>query len=224
MALYAARFDASGRQLAEEPVNGRVCECCSTSVALTPDGPIAAFRDRSPQEIRDIHVSRFQDGAWSPAVPVHADNWRIDACPVNGPAIGASGSTVAVAWFTATSDEGHAYAAFSKDAGRTWGEPIRLDDKTALGHVAIDVLDDGAAVASWVEFDDQRSRFLARRIEASGQVSEVVEPAGASTGRVSGQPRLSRVGNDLVFAWTESTGDGDASQQVKVATAPLPGR
>ena len=53
---------------------------------MTADGPLVAFRDRSNQEIRDIHVARVEQGKWTEAVPVHADNWRIEACPVNGPA------------------------------------------------------------------------------------------------------------------------------------------
>ena len=32
----------------------------------TADGVLTAFRDRSPQEIRDIHVSRLENGTWTP--------------------------------------------------------------------------------------------------------------------------------------------------------------
>jgi hypothetical protein len=89
MALYYARLRPHRQAAAETVVNDRVCECCSTSVAITTEGPIAAFRDRSDKDVRDIHVSRFTAGAWSAAVAVHADNWTIDSCPVNGPAIAA---------------------------------------------------------------------------------------------------------------------------------------
>jgi hypothetical protein len=232
MALYYARYDRAGKQLAEAAVNARVCECCSTSVAITSEGPIVAFRDRSDTEVRDIHVSRFEKGTsaatagtWSPPVAVHADNWKIDSCPVNGPAIAADGTTVAVAWFAVKGEEGHAYAAFSRDGGRSFGEPIPLDDTVSVGHVGIEMLPGGAAAATWVEFTGGRARLRLRRVEPSGGRSAAVEVAGAGDGHVGGHPRVARAGNELVLAWTESQSEGDEGpgQQVHVATAAIPG-
>jgi hypothetical protein len=223
MALISARYDGAGTRVAETPVNLRVCECCSTSVAITETGPIAAFRDRSDTEVRDIQVSRFENGAWSAPSLVHADNWTLDACPVNGPAIAAEGSTVAVSWFAAKGDEGHAYAAFSRDGGRSFAAPIRLDDAVSLGHVGVEMLGDDAAVASWVEFSDGRARLRVRRVDVTGARSAPVEIAGAGTGRVSGHPRIARAGADLLVVWTESqTDDPEGPQQVRVSTARLP--
>ena len=224
MALYYARYDRAGKQLAETVVNDRVCECCSTGVAITSEGPVAAFRDRSDRDVRDIHVSRFTGGAWSAPVAVHADNWTIDSCPVNGPAVAADGATVAVAWFALKGEEGHAYAAFSRDAGRSFGEPIRLDDGTSVGHVGIEMLAGGGAAASWVEFAGGRAHLRLRRVEPSGSRSAAVEIAGAGAGHVGGHPRVARFGNELTLAWTESQSEGDEGpgQQVHVATATLP--
>jgi len=59
------------------------------NVAMTADGPLVAFRDRSPREIRDIYASLFTGGAWTQPRPVFVDNWRIEACPVNGPMVAA---------------------------------------------------------------------------------------------------------------------------------------
>ena len=224
MLRYAA-FDPSWKQTADAMVNARVCECCQTSAALTPDGVVVAFRDRTGNEIRDIHVTRLENGKWTDPTPVHADNWEIDSCPVNGPAISAHGRQMATAWFTAAgSKQGQAFAAFSNDAGRTWGTPIRLDDGRSLGHVAIEMLDDGSAVASWVEFAEQRARLRMRRIDPAGAKSAPVEIAGASGGRISGYPRMARQGDELLFAWTESSGgeENDPAQQVKGAVARLP--
>jgi hypothetical protein len=221
MSIYFASFDAAWKQTAESSVNARVCECCPTAATMTADGPLVAFRDRTNQEIRDIHVARIDAGKWTDAVPVHADNWRIEACPVNGPALSARGRTVAAAWFTAADNDGHAYAALSRDAGRTWGDPIRLDDETSLGRVDIELLDDGSAVATWVEFAGERAQLRARHITASGQRSAATTIAGAGERRVRGYPRLARNGQTLVFAWTES-GDGPGPQEVRTAVGRLP--
>jgi hypothetical protein len=221
MGLYFASFDRNWKQTAEQLVNARVCECCQTTAAMTDEGPIVAFRDRSPREIRDINVTRLENGKWTPERPLHVDGWQIDACPVNGPALSARGRNVAAAWFAATTEEGHAYAAFSSDAGKTWGDPIRLDDAVSLGHVDIELLDDGSAAASWVEFVNQRAQLRIRQVKSSGDRSDAVVLAGTGEGYVSGYPRLARQGADLVLTWAETTSDGVRSQQVKAAVARI---
>jgi hypothetical protein len=222
MGLYFASFDRNWKQTAEGGIDTRVCECCQTSVAVTDEGPVVAFRDRSPREVRDIHVTRLEQGKWTQARPLHVDGWQIDACPVNGPALSARGRAVAAAWFAATEEEGHAYSAFSADGGRSWTQPIRLDDAVSLGHVDIELLDDGSAVASWVEFANQRAQLRFRQVKPSAERSAAIVVAGTGEGSVAGYPRLARHGSDLVLAWTESTPGGVRSQQVKAAIAHLP--
>ena len=96
-----------------------VCECCPTTAVVTSDGVLTAFHNRSETEVRDIYVSRLENGKRTDGTPVHDDNWEILACLVNGPALSARGRQVAVAWVTARNDQGGAYAAFSSDAGRS---------------------------------------------------------------------------------------------------------
>ena len=81
------------------------------------------------------------------------------------------------------------------------------------------MLDDGSAVATWVEFANERSQFRARKVQTSGERSKAIVIAGEGDARVSGYPRLSKRGADLVFAWTEST--GPEMQQVKAAVGKL---
>jgi len=218
MSLRSAMFDASGRETADVLVDDRVCDCCPTSIAVTADGPIAAFRDRTNEEIRDIAVSRYANGAWTPSRVVHADNWRIDGCPVNGPAIAASGRTVVVAWFTGANDQGRAFAAFSRDAGATFGAPIRLDEAQTIGRVDVALLDDGSAVASWIEPANGRAEFRIRRVDATGTrgPAQLVAAVGQASGRTSGYPHIARAGSELLLAWTETR------TTVKTASAKLP--
>ena len=221
MTVHYARFDRNWKQVEESAVDARVCECCPTAATVTSEGVIAAFRDRSANEIRDIYTSRLVNGKWSDPAAVHADGWNIAACPVNGPALSASGRHVAASWFTVKDDQGQAYLAFSSDAGRTYGAPIRVDDGGSLGRVDVALVADGsAAIATWIEFADQRSQFRVRRIDRSGARSAPVTIAGLAAGRASGYPRMALNGRELVFAWTESGAGG--AMQVKTATAPLP--
>jgi len=216
MGLRAAIFNKAGTQVSETAIDTRVCDCCPTSIATTSEGPIVAFRNRSDKEIRDIYVSRLAAGRWTTPVVVHNDGWEIDACPVNGPAISSKGRDVAVAWFTAPKDEGHAFVAFSRDGGRTFGKAAQIDDESAVGHVGVEFLKDGGAAVSWVEFANERQQFQVRRGDVDGTRSASVIIAGSGEGRVAGHPRMTADRDGLLFAWTETM---NGASRVRTAQA-----
>jgi hypothetical protein len=220
MSVRFARFDQNFKQLEESVVDAKVCECCPTTAAVTSEGIITAFRNRSDEEIRDNYVARFVNGKWSTPQPVFNDNWKIAACPVNGPSLAASGNLVAMSWFTVKNEQGQAYAAFSQDAGKTFAAPIRVDDGGSLGRVDLEMLPDGSALATWIEFADQRAQFRARRIERNGTRSAPVTIAGIAGSRASGYPRAAIANGEVIFAWTEPADGGGL--QVRTAAAKHP--
>lgn len=226
MSVRFAAFDRQWKQTSEMPVDLRVCECCPTTAAMTSDGPIVAYRDRTSDEIRDIYVSRLDGGRWTEPMAVHHDGWRINACPVNGPMLSARGRDVAIAWFTMKEGQGQVFVAFSKDAGRSFGAPIRVDDGGSLGRVDIELLPDGSALPSWIEYADRRAEFRVRRIDSSGARSEAVSVTAVNSTRSSGYPRMARHGDELVFAWTDVSagvaGTPDGQRQVRTAAGRVP--
>jgi hypothetical protein len=219
MSVRFASFDRHWKQTADRAIDLRVCECCPTTAAVTADGPIAAFRNRSNDEIRDIYVARFEKGGWSEPAPVFNDAWKIEACPVNGPMLSARGRDTAIAWFTATGDQGRTFVAFSRDSGRTFGAPVRLDDRGSLGRVDLELTSDGSALASWIEFADQRSDFRVRRINRSGTRSAPITVAAIAGSRASGYPRMAAAGDDVVFAWTETANGRSQVQTARMRQA-----
>ena len=221
MSLRYGAFGRDWKQTTETAVDPRVCECCPTASALTSEGPIVAYRDRGPDDTRDIYVSRLVKGQWTEGAPVHKDGWIFPACPVNGPALSARGRDVAIAWFTGVNGAPRSLAAFSTNAGRTFGAPMLLDDTGSLGRVDIALLPDGSAAASYIAVTpDKRAEFRVRRLERNGTLSAPVTVAAIESGRTSGYPRLAVSGNELVFAWIEGT----RPTQVRTATATLPKR
>jgi hypothetical protein len=218
MGLWSAVYGADGREVSEASIDARVCECCQTSVAETAEGVIAAYRDRSAEEVRDIYVTRLVDGGWSAPAIVHADGWKIEGCPVNGPAVDARGRHVAVSWFTASANDGEAFIAFSDDAGRTFSRPIRVDDQACRGHVDVELLADGSAAVSWTESTEGHSQVKVRRVEPGGARSPAV-----SVARVSGTeyPRLAHGQGELLFTWSEIE---NGYSHVRTARAALPSR
>ena len=110
------------------------------------------------------------------------------------------------------------YAAFSTDAGRTFGAPVLLDDTGSLGRVDIELLPDGSAAASYIAVTpDKRAEFRVRRVERNGALSAPVTIAAVESGRTSGYPRLAASGDKLVFAWIEGT----RPTQVRTAVANI---
>jgi hypothetical protein len=213
MSLRSSVYSPDGKQIDEQVVKSRVCECCSTAAAETSEGVIVAFRNRSTDEVRNIYVSRFVAGHWSTPTAVHDDAWRIDACPINGPAVSASGRDVAVAWFDGKDDKGRAFVAFSHDAGRTFGSAIRIDDASSLGRLGVQMLGDGSAAVTYIEFTNNHSQFRVRRISPAGARSAPVTIADTSGSRY---PRVARDRNELLFSWTDTA---NGSSQVRTARA-----
>src|SRR5205809_1049519 len=103
-------------------------------------------------------------------------------------------------------------------AARTFGPPLRGDEAGSLGRGNIELLTDGSAAVSWVEFANQRSQFRVRRVEPGGGRSTSVTIAGIAEGRTSGVPRLGHDRDELLFAWAET--DKGASR-IRTAKASL---
>lgn len=220
MTVRYAQFDGAFKQTVDAPIDLRVCECCPTTVAVTADAPIMAYRNRTEDETRDIYVSRLEGGKWTEGKAVHNDGWQIPGCPVNGPMLSARGRDVVIAWFTGKDEVGHAYVAFSKDGGRSFAAPIRVDDKETLGRVDVELMADGAAMVTWIEDTDGKTEFRVRRITPTGQRGAPLTLTAIASSRTSGYPRLARHGNELLVAWTDVTPGGPGSRgttQVKTA-------
>ncbi len=221
MMLLMTTVGPAGGPGAERIVDERVCDCCQTSLAIASSGPLVVYRDRLEGEIRDISIARWSDSGWSRGTVVHADDWKIDACPVNGPAIAAAGDRVAVTWFTNVRDTARVYLAMSTDAGITFAPPTRIDDGNPVGRVDVELDDQGGAIVSWMEFtSDQQADVRVRRVDAQGAPGTAVIVARTSGARASGFPRMVSRGDDLIFAWTEA----GTPSRIRVARARLDGR
>jgi len=211
MSLRAAVVDTTGRKLQEWELDERTCDCCQTGAALTHNGPIVVYRDRSEDEIRDMSIVRFVNGEWTKPRSIHEDNWKIAGCPVNGPRVVANQNKVAVAWFSAAGDQSQVNVIFSEDGGETFDHPVRVDEGKAIGRVDIVMLDDESVYVIWMEGMEIKG---ARVTKDGKQASTTI--ASSSEARSSGFPQLTRSGNKLIFAWTD-----DKEKNIKTAIVPI---
>lgn len=203
MMLVTTTLSADGTRGPEVRLDERTCDCCQNAVAMTTAGPIIAYRNRSPDEIRDIYVTRRVAGRWIAGAPVHDDNWKIAACPVNGPALAARDNRVALAWFTAAHDSAHVNVAFSDDGGAKFGAPVAVDGGKPAGRVDVALLPDGGALVTWVErIGGDTAAVRARRISRDGRAGIPTTIASNSAARASGFPKAAIAGSRVMFAWT----------------------
>lgn len=220
MMLVSTTMNANGALGPEVRLDERTCDCCQNSAAMTAAGPIIAYRDRSPDEIRDIYVTRRVAGRWTPGAPVYSDNWKIAACPVNGPAINATGNRVAIAWFSAARDSAQVKVAFSNNAGATFDAPVRVDGGNPGGRVDVALLGDGSALVTWIErTGGDTAEVRMRRVSTGNKLGAVRTIAVSSAARASGFPRMALTGSDVVIAWTVP----GRPSRIRVARGPVAG-
>jgi hypothetical protein len=203
MTLRFAEFTSDGTRLRESRLDARVCDCCQTALVNTSKGLLAAYRDRSESEFRDISLIRPMAQKASPR-PLSNDGWKIYACPVNGPALASAGDSVAAVWFTMAGGKARVKASLSRDGGDRFSSPVEIDGAAPLGRVDVAILGSGEVILSWLgRATDGVADINAAFLDAHGGLQPAFKVASTSSARASGFPRLEPSGDEVVFAWTE---------------------
>ncbi|WP_191621437.1 exo-alpha-sialidase [Marinihelvus fidelis] len=207
MTLRTALIAPDGTISEGAQLDDRVCDCCGTAAAVTADGPVVVYRDRSDDEIRDIMLVRRGPAGWSEPVRVHADEWRITACPVNGPAVLARGRQLVVAWFTMAADETpRVNVAVSTDSGVSFSTPVALDTGSAMGRVDLAWAESGFILV-WMAENGSGANVNLAKFDLDGRLVERGSLVELDAGRGSGFPRIAALdGGRILLAWTGADG------------------
>jgi len=204
-ALKRTVVSSDGKVLKEESLDRDVCTCCPTSIVKTSRGLLVAYRDYTPQEIRDIATIRFENGRWLPSRILNPDKWEINACPVNGASATARDNRVAIAWYTEAQDSPRTQLVLSSDGGATFSKPIRVSTGNSFGHVSAALDQQGGAFVSWLEEGngDEGVRLLVRHFTSAGVGGAATQVAQGL--RLSiGYPRLLHASGETWIAWGNS--------------------
>lgn len=212
MMLRAARFDADGKRSVEQVLDASTCDCCPTSAAVTGNGAVVAYRGRTDDEVRDIRLVRLDGSNWTQPVSVHADNWHIAGCPVNGPAVVASGNDVWVAWYTEAGARPSVRLARSSNGGEKFDPPRMVAEGSGLlGRVNL-AMDAENVWMTWLVEGKKNAKqqlMLARFDARSGDLLQQDVVANVSArGRASGSPRIQLRDGAAWMVWTDTV-DGD---------------
>ncbi|WP_233898844.1 hypothetical protein [Tenacibaculum piscium] len=202
MTLRSAEVSSDGKITNRTLLDSKTCSCCQTTAAITKNGPIVLYRDRTDNEIRDISITRYVNGKWITPQPIYNDQWMIKGCPVNGPKVDALKNDVAVAWYTAVNDKPTVKVVFSQDGGANFSPPVLINNKETLGRVDIKLLDNKNALVSWIELLNDKSYLMAVKVNNSGYKSKAIIISEINSSRKSGFPQMEVVKDKVYFAWT----------------------
>jgi len=203
MNIRAATITKNGDISDDTLVDAKTCDCCQTSAAITQNGPIIVYRDRTDEEIRDIYISRQVDNKWTEPKAIYNDNWKINGCPVNGPKAASFENTLVVAWFTAANNKPKVNLSFSDDNGESFEMPIQIDNGKAIGRVDVALIDKENALVSWMESTEFAAEIKVMKVNKNGTKSAALVVSPISAARGSGFPQMELVNNELIFAWNQ---------------------
>lgn len=206
MTLMGGYIAEDGSVEAEELLDARVCDCCSTASVLGDHGLVTFYRDRSGDEIRDIAEVRWTENGWTEPALLGKDNWKIAACPVNGPQADAIDEQVAVVWFTAAGDNPKVFLSLSGEGGEHQSVPVKVSHKSTIGRADVKLINKDFVAVSWVELEENKGLLKVAVFTIDGQRREEWKIAEVPTDRSLGFPQLSSDGKRLVLAWTGESG------------------
>ena len=216
MTLRAGVVSATGVLTQEHELDVRTCDCCQTTAAITDNGPVVLYRDRTEDEIRDISIVRQVKGKWTAPKTIHNDNWKIKGCPVNGPKVDVLNNNLVVAWFTGAEQKPKVQVAFSEDGGEQFQEPILIAEGNVMGRVDILWMDEENAVVSWMESKDKLAILNVMNVSRNGTVSKKQVIAEMDGSRNSGFPQMELIEETLYFAYTDYSESTSKVQTLKM--------
>jgi hypothetical protein len=220
--IFFARLNdpASARAIAHG-----VCYCCKTSVVVAADGTVvAAWRHVYPGNIRDIALAKSSDGgrSFAPPVRVSEDNWVLDGCPENGPAVAVDRThAIHIVWPTVVRDArgGEALALFystSRD-GQRFTKRQQVPTEGVPRHPQIALGPDGTITLAWDEQITGARRVVLARARVSGAADPVRFIREPIAGAAGTYPVLAPLTDGVLVAWTNGPTAGSV---LRVAHVP----
>lgn len=162
MTIRGGLINKQTLSIQEYEIDKKVCDCCQTASVQTANGVLTTYRDRTDNEIRDLTVQRFNGATYEQRYKSN-DNWKINGCPVNGPALAADSQRSAMAWYTAA-DSASVWLAYGEND--QFQNKVKIDNGNPLGRVDIE-MDESNIYVSWLEMKDQRAEIRIKTIDIS---------------------------------------------------------
>jgi hypothetical protein len=209
--IFHSTWAGEARPL-ETRVASNVCFCCKTAILTRGHDVYVAWRHLFDGGVRDIAIAHSSDEGRTFGAPVRvsADNWKLDACPDDGPSmVFDSQGTLHVVWPTLVHDSDHdriaIFHANSVDGGATFTPRERVDGarKTNPSHPRVAAGPHGTVAIVWDELIDGRRQVSARLWGTTDKAIRILSRATASS-----YPFITSSGSQYVVAWSEDAASG----------------
>ena len=187
----------------ENMLDDDVCTCCPTGAIQLPGGSAVVYRDRLPQEIRDISLVHLKNDAWSKPSRIQKDNWVMPGCPVNGPSIATNGNIIAVSRFTVIKNKAKIILRLFKDGQAESGKEIILDENIPVGRCTTGCSKD-AVYNILIGVDKKQTVLRMAEVSLSGKIKRKITLVPIDKDRSSGMPLAIFSNNYLWVSWTGS--------------------
>lgn len=205
MTLRTAQIGSDNSITNRIELDDEVCECCQTDIAITQDGPIIVYRNKSEDGIRDVYFTRAIGDDWTIPRAVYEDDWKISGCPVNGPRIDTRENRVAIAWYSGADQKVKVVS--SEDNGKTFSKPIIINNNETIGRVDVAYVGQEDFVVSYMEPKEELAAIKLVNVNHKQGKTHELKIAETSSSRSSGFPRLAinKEGIYVSYTYVDST-------------------
>ena len=192
------------------PIAPGVCYCCKTSIATGANGTVvAAWRHVYPGNNRDIALAKSSDGGQTFASPVRVseDNWVLDGCPENGPAVAIDRTNaIHVVWSTLVRGSAGAeetlalFYAASKD-GQRFTKRQQIPTEGVARHPQIAIEGGGTITVAW----DEQLKGARRIVVARGTSDDGFAVRQSLSDEQGTYPAIVSLADAAIVAWTSGS-------------------
>lgn len=168
-AVYYSTILENGALSVNRKAANDLCECCRLAIDFFSNGePVIFGRFIFDGHSRDHGLVVLHEANWQTS-RITTDDWSIDVCPEQGPALAISATNdMHIAWFTQGTARNGMFYAYSKDHGITFSEPMRFGNTTKLSKFPTISVSGNHVVLSWIEFNGNESELMIMQSNDSG--------------------------------------------------------
>lgn len=180
-----------------------LCECCRLAVDFDTDNePVVLGRFIYDATARDHGLLKFNDHHWQ-SWRVTDDDWKIEACPEQGPALSISDNgEYHIAWMTQGNRRKGLFYAHSTDHGMNFSTPMRIGNFDKLASNPAVFSQAQSIMLTWQEFDGDRNQLFIQQSIDSGNTWLPPRLVASSNSTADKPFFLSNSHQQIFLAWT----------------------